>query len=375
MEKNIGFNRNVIEGIYAFSQKKKNWVFYDTSPDADLEQTCKHWKLDAAICHINTDEVAKVAEELAIPIVNTTDSLVGCKLPLVDVNHFKVGEMAGIYLKNLGVKSFGYLGHPTLQYSKQRQSAFLETVSDVSEAHVCHVGYTPTIKSMEEAQQARETMKKWIQRLPKPTAVFCSNDIPARDLADVCLEMGVSVPKDISILGVDNDFVECRLSRPPLSSIDIPAARVGYAAAEMIDDMLQGNTPRYDGHYSPDPVRVVERESTTLNAVEDENVRKVLDYIDSHIGDVQKVEQLVALVPLSRRSLELRVQSCLGRSLWDIVLEKRINYARILLQQNELSLQQVSDACGFASSRRFYAIFRKYCGCNPTAFRKMKNLS
>ncbi|MFC5051734.1 substrate-binding domain-containing protein [Rubritalea spongiae] len=375
MEKNIGFNRNVIEGIYAFSQRKKNWVFYDASPSVDLVETCKHWKLDAAVCHINTDAVAKAAEELNIPVVNTTDSLVGCKLPLVDVNHFKVGEMAGTYLKSLGVKSFGYLGHATLQYSKQRQSAFLEAVSDVSEAHVCHVGYTPTITTMEEARESRRTMRKWVESLPKPTAVFCSNDIPARDLADVCLELGIAVPKDISILGVDNDFVECRLSRPPLSSIDIPAARVGYTAAEMIDDMLNGKKLRYDGHYTPDPVRVVERESTTLNAVQDENVRKVLDYIDANISEVQKVEQLVALVPLSRRSLELRVQACLGRSLWDIVLEKRINYARVLLQQNELSLQQVSDACGFASSRRFYAIFRKYCGCNPTAFRKMKTLT
>lgn len=375
MKKNIGYNRNVIEGIYAFSQRQKNWVFYDTPPTKEIEKTCEHLKLDAVIGHFYDDEVAQIAERLDIPVVNTTDSLVGCKLPLSDVNHFQVGMMAGQYLKGLGLKSFGYLGHERLQFSKQRQSAFMEAVSDVSKAHVCHASYSPRIDDIEEAQKARQTMGKWLKKLPKPAAVFCSNDVPARDLADVCLELGISVPEEVAILGVDNDFVECRLSRPPLSSIDIPAARIGYAAAEMIEDMLQGNEPRYKGHYSPDPVRIVERESTTLNAVDDEHVRKVMDYIDANIGEVQKVEQLVELVPLSRRSLELRVQACLGRSLWDTVLEKRVNYARVLLQQADLSLQEVSDACGFASTRRFYAIFRKYCGSSPTEFRKMKKVT
>lgn len=372
MDKNIGFNRNVIEGIYAFSQKHKDWVFFDTTPSLNIVETCEYAKLDAVIGHIYDEEIATESEKLSIPIVNTTDSLVGCKLPLADVNHFAVGRMAGNYLISLGMKSFGYLGHNSLQFSKQRQSAFVETVSPIGEVSVCHAAYTPRIEGLEETQAAREIIKNWLAELPKPAAIFCSNDIPARDIADACLELEYNVPNEVAILGVDNDFVEVRLSRPPLSSIDIPAAGIGYAAAEMIDDMLKGRQPRHNGHYSPDPVRVVERESTDINAIDDIHLRKVLDYVDQNLNQVQKVDDLVELVPLSRRSLELRVQHSLGKSLWDTVLEKRINRARVLLQQPELSLQAVSDECGFASSRRFYATFKKHCGCSPSVFRKRK---
>ncbi|MFC4993850.1 substrate-binding domain-containing protein [Rubritalea tangerina] len=372
MEKSIGYNRNVIEGIYAHSQRHKNWVFYDAAPSEESIEAIASWNVDGVIGHFYDPALIEFVKGLKIPVVNTTDSLLGIDLPLADVNHFEIGRMAGSYLASLGYQQFGYVGSARLQYSKMRLSGYKEAVGG-EEVAVCELEYLPQIDKASEAQAMRERMKQWLENREKPLAVFCSNDIPARDFADVCLELGVEVPREVAILGVDNDFVECRLSRPPLSSVEIPAAAVGYAAAEMLADSLLGRPIRHDGHFSPDPVRVVERESTAVNAVVDTEVRAVLDYIDRNIDSVKNVSQLVDLVPLSRRNLELRFQACVGKGIWNVVLEKRINYARGLLQNKEVSIQEVSEACGFVSLRRFTEMFRKFVGMTPRDFKKQNS--
>jgi LacI family transcriptional regulator len=370
MEKSIGFNRNVIEGIYAHSQRRKNWVFYDAAPSLDGIEALAQWQVDGVIGNLFYQELIGRVLELDIPLVNTTDSLLGLNGALSDVNHQAVGRMAGEYFLGLGFKHFGYVGNGILQYSKQRLSGYKEALGAKNTVSTCFVGYLPEIASAADSHQIREEMKQWITSLRKPAAVFCSNDIPARDLADVCLELGVSVPNEIAILGVDNDFVDCRLSRPPLSSIEIPAAKVGYAAAEMLADMLGERPLRHGGHFSPDPIRVVERGSTSMNAVMDPDVRVVLEYTDAHLATVKDVGELVNQVPLSRRNLEQRVQASIGMSLWSMVLSKRVAHARELLSEKNSSVEEVSRNCGFASVRRFSEAFKKWAGVSPRGFKK-----
>lgn len=370
MKKSMGFNRNVIEGIYAHSQRRKNWVFYDADPSLEGIDALAQWQVDGVIGHFFDEELLGRVLALDIPLVNTTDSLLGLNGALSDVNHQAVGRMAGEYFLGLGFKNFGYVGNGILQYSKQRLSGYKEALGGGNVVDTCFVAYLPQIVSAAESHQVREKMKQWVSGLKKPAAVFCSNDIPARDLADVCLELDVSVPGEIAILGVDNDFVECRLSRPPLSSIEIPAAKVGYAAAEMLADMLNKRELRHDGHFSPEPIRVVERGSTSMNAVMDPHVRTVLEYADAHLATVKDVAELVDQVPLGRRNLELRVQSSIGMSLWSMMLSKRVGYARALLVEKDSSVGEVSERCGFASVRRFSEVFRKATGFSPRDFKK-----
>ncbi|MEO1855773.1 MAG: XylR family transcriptional regulator [Rubritalea sp.] len=369
MEKSIGFNRNVIEGIYAHSQRRKNWIFYDAAPTLEGIEALAQWQVDGVIGHFFDEELLGRVLELDIPQVNTTDSLLGLTGALSDVNHQAVGRMAGEYFLGLGFKNFGYVGNGVLQYSKQRLSGYKEALGSENVVDCCLVAYLPQIASAADSHQVRETMKQWVRQIKKPAAVFCSNDIPARDLADVCLELDVSVPNEVAILGVDNDFVECRLSRPPLSSIEIPAAKVGYAAAEMLADMLGERKLRHEGHFSPDPIRVVERGSTSMNAVIDPHVRVVLEYVDAHLTTVSDVAELVGQVPLSRRNLELRVQSSIGMSLWSMVLYKRVDRARALLGEKDASVGEVSERCGFASVRRFSEAFKKWTGVSPRDFK------
>ena len=370
MGKNIGYNRDVIEGIYAFSQKRKNWLFHDASPKLESIEWLQEWKPDGIIAHLYDAKIARAIEALNVPIVSTTDSLAELNYPLADVNQFKVGEMAAEYLSGLRLRNFGYLGSETMQYSKQRFSGFNDLIE--GEVHRCWVEYLPRIADVRVIRSMQDKIRAWLSSLPKPVGVFCSNDVPARDLADICLELGIRVPEEVAILGVDNDLVECRLSRPPLSSIEIPSARIGYGAAEILDKLMSEDKGTMSV-YQPDPIRVVERESTSMHAVADPELRKALVYIKSNFSTIESVNEIVAQTSLGRRSLERKFRMILDGSILDILNKSRIEFAKSLLSDSkvDLSVTKIADACGYNASRRFAELFKLSTKLSPSEYARL----
>jgi LacI family transcriptional regulator len=51
------------------------------------------------------------------------------------------------------------------------------------------------------------------------------------------------IPEDVAILGVDNDDLICNLMVPPMSSIELGAHRIGYKAAQLLDEAMQTGQP------------------------------------------------------------------------------------------------------------------------------------
>ena len=73
----------------------------------------------------------------------------------------------------------------------------------------------------------------------KPVGVFCCDDLRASHIAAACRCLGLSIPADVAILGVDNDPIYCMFSTPRLSSIDPDAAAIGRVAAETLSKMME----------------------------------------------------------------------------------------------------------------------------------------
>ena len=75
----------------------------------------------------------------------------------------------------------------------------------------------------------------------RPTAVVCGNDVLAIGAMLEAQQMGLSVPKDLSVVGFDDLPISESLI-PPLTTIRIPSRRMGKCAAEYLLDYLAGNT-------------------------------------------------------------------------------------------------------------------------------------
>ena len=70
-----------------------------------------------------------------------------------------------------------------------------------------------------------------------PTVIFCGSDLIAMGAMSALEILGVRVPQDISIVGID-DIAFAVLARPPLTTISVPRERLGLTAFTALDKLL-----------------------------------------------------------------------------------------------------------------------------------------
>lgn len=95
-----------------------------------------------------------------------------------------------------------------------------------------------TTYSIECGMQAFREIMGWT---PRPTAVFCGNDVLAIGALKAAKEMGLSVPEDVSITGFD-DIEIASLAEPALTTVHVPHREMGRRAAGMLIDMVTKRT-------------------------------------------------------------------------------------------------------------------------------------
>jgi LacI family transcriptional regulator len=92
----------------------------------------------------------------------------------------------------------------------------------------------------------------------KPTAIFASNDEMAVGVIEAANAAGISIPRDISIAGFDDNAI-ARTIRPRLTSVRQPLEEMGEVACQMIVDRNR-HSARGNQHKQV-PFQIVERES------------------------------------------------------------------------------------------------------------------
>jgi LacI family transcriptional regulator len=168
---------------------------------------------------------------------------------------------------------------------------------------------------------------------------------------------------------VDNEDILCELSVPPLSSIALDLERIGWQAAKALASLMDAR-PGAHGGGGGVPARGggarVHADVPTGDALMD----GALGVIHRAAAGRLTVAQLLASVPCSRRTLEKRFRSTLGRSIHQEIIRRRIDEARLLLRDTTFTISAVAKETGFTNAQRFYASFRKAQGATPGAYRR-----
>ena len=94
----------------------------------------------------------------------------------------------------------------------------------------------------------------------KPDGIFAINDMAALEIMHILEKRGLSIPKDVAVLGFNNENI-CGLIEPTLSSIDHPAFEMGAAAAEILIKQITNKEVYQEKRLINS--RLVIRESTT----------------------------------------------------------------------------------------------------------------
>jgi LacI family transcriptional regulator len=95
----------------------------------------------------------------------------------------------------------------------------------------------------------------------RPTALFCFSDRMAAGAVLTARRLGLSVPRDLSLVGFDNEELVAPLVDPPLTTIQLPHAQMGRWAMEHLLEVIADGTTRPEQYRMPCPL--VERASTS----------------------------------------------------------------------------------------------------------------
>ncbi|KWT64072.1 transcriptional regulator, LacI-family [Variovorax sp. WDL1] len=88
-------------------------------------------------------------------------------------------------------------------------------------------------------EAGRHAMEQLLAQHERPEAVVCCNDLVALGAYDLLRAQGLRVPQDISITG-HNDMPLVDMVDPPLTTIRLPHRELGWRAAEMLFDEIEG---------------------------------------------------------------------------------------------------------------------------------------
>jgi LacI family transcriptional regulator len=296
------------------------------------------------------------------------------KFPCVVTDQKKIALEAIRHFQERGFQNFAFCGYTHAAYSEQREAHYIQELQQ--QGIQPSVYRHPPLKNPkklsnieEHAMKYTTALTKWLRILPKPVALFTCNDTRAYQVLNACNLGGIAVPKEVAVLGVDNDTVECEITNPPLSSIDPNAARVGYEAASLLHQLIQGKTPLSTQIVIP-PEKVVCRQSTDVIAFQDADVAEAVYYVRRNALLAIDFKKVVRTLNTSRSTLERWFHRYLGHSMLDEIVSIRIKHIQGLLITTDHPLEEISFASGFKHVESMCRIFKRHVGLTPGEYRR-----
>ena len=367
-----GFSRRFLGGLSRYSNENGPWNLYYLTPyyknlsgEGGILQRIREQHIDAVIVQWEYEDFGFL-EKLDIPVFIQNGREASSRFSKIAGSDPNSGSMAARFFIQKGFKNFAFYGNNNFFWSKQRAEGFRREIQQSAE----HYAY---FESEElhgaEGDGKQIDLNRWLMALPKPVGVFACDDIFALQVAEICKMNRIDIPNEVSLLGIDNDEFICNLSNPPLSSIVIDDEKEGYTAGEMLHRLIRekSNEPFT---IAVEPLRIELRQSTGKYAVTDPCVLKVIDYIDENIASCLLVERLTELVPLSRRTLEIRFRKAMGISVHQFIMKQKVDYIARLLPGWDKDLIDIALGVGFKDVRSLFRLFKKYKGCTPVEYRK-----
>ncbi len=366
------YDRRIVRGVAAYVQSEaQDWSLYvEEDPIARLPDL-NAWAGDGILANFDNRRVARAVSKLGIPVVGFGGGYGYYKqntdIPYVRTDNKAIAELAASHLIDLGLRNFAFCSEPPSRsngWAQERQKAFQEFLTNAG--YPCEV-YTGQHTAASHWKQLQKELQKWLATLPNPVGLMACNDGRARHVLQACRARELRVPEDIAIVGVDNDDIMCELSRPPLTSIEQGTRRIGYEAAAILNSLMSGKQPQQRTAVPPEGL--VERQSTDILAMSDDDVAAALKFIRKHACDPIQVKDVLKVANMSRSTIEARFREILGRTVHAEIRRVQLECAKRLLKTSNMPIKEIVQEVGASSVQYFTAMIRQATGQTPGQIR------
>ena len=369
------YGRATARGVIRFAKTRGDWKLYgavrrDFGFQPDEEDVPAERRPDGIIARVESAAEARELAGFGIPVVDVAGAFpfagsAGTTFLEANNDDFLTGRRAGEYLRGLGFRNFGFCGVAAVDWSKRRRHGFAEAVGAGNESMQ---SFERPLDWWKDIGREEPELRTFLQRLPLPAALFACNDLAGLKVVESCRMSGLAVPDEVAVLGVDDEDLVCELADPSLSSVRLDCEGIGRAAAELMDQILNGETVERKRVVAPK--EVIERESTRTMAADDELAARALSWIRANVMRGIDAGELAAAFPVCRRALERRFKAAWGKTPHEAIIGARLERAKRVLAATDLPLDEVARESGFGGLQRFHIAFKKNEGLSPGAWRR-----
>ena len=315
------------------------------------------------------DEALAVLAKVSVPTIVLNIAAEGLKgrrenLFFVKTDSNGVGRAAAAeFLRQGNFASYGYVGYKyPFDWSRERGSGFEERL--VQEG-------TPVSFFNRDLPMA-----KWLHSLKKPCAILASCDDDAYEVLDACRALKLHVPNDVAVLGVNNDPILCENSEPRLSSIQPDFVGEGRIAARLLERMMHDARRKRPINTEVrtrlvDIKGIVRRESTPPESFSGLMVQKALTFVKRKaLSPGLCVDDVARNLKISRSLLDTRFREHLGKSVYALILQHRLDEAERRLRTTSDRIDQIALACGWRNPNSLKNLFKRKYGVSMREWRK-----
>lgn len=361
-------DERMLNGICQFAFEA-GWVLDSVYYHTDLLP--QSWDGDGIICllhvpNVNSRLTSFIKAHPHCPTVDLSLNDPSVELPRVLQDNVGIGRAGAEHLASIGCRSLGFVIHRRNHFHQERYEGFRQAAREMG---------LPTVllKAPSNFVTHRRSPDWLLRHLPpdeRPFGVMAAADYLTQWVTKACAMADLHIPEDIALLGVDNCREICELASVGISSIGNNAFQHGYAGARLLQALLDG-TPAPAEPIRVTPGALYVRQSTSIIATRHPHVATAMRYIADHYADHELTpKQVAAQVPMSERRLHDAFVKHIGRSIYQEILERRIQCALHQIKETDRKLWDISESSGFGSPEMMSRLFRRKLGHSPSSYRK-----
>lgn len=367
------------DGIYRHAQAQ-GWTVFVAEHEMErkaIEELLGFWRPDGVLVEGAMDEKGVLLSDVfgAIPVVYLVCDQRGLAKDALRVSHdsSSLGRVAAREFLSLGLASFAFFGFGNIFWSEERERCFREALQ--LSGRDAQTFARPFWKSdrVARTEDFAQAFGAWLKTLPKPCGLLAANDQLATEVISTCHAVGVRVPDDVLVLGIDNDESLCEHVKPTLSSIRPNFTEAGRLAARLLDERLAARDA-----YAGDRQRlfaadgIVRRQSTRRLPRANAAVSKALEIVRLRACGGLKPRDVFVELGVSRRLAELRFRELTGHSVQEEISRVRLARVKELLAQPNVPLESIAAQCGWKSTAQLRVFFKSAEGLSLREWRRAR---
>ena len=282
----------------------------------------------------------------------------------------EIGRLGARHLLAQGAfSSFGFVPcHDRRYWSLLRQKGFRAELRRAGAGDVRVYRRPADASSVEDIP----ALAAWLAAMPRPVAIMGAYDDSASSVLAAAAEAGIAVPRQLNVLGVDNDELLCDFTDPPLTSIEPDHEAVGARAARELARLMAARQPSPPTTIRVRGMRVVARASTGFITPSARIVERAISFIKKNAARPLTPEAVVRELRVSRRLADLRFHERGGATLASAISEARLALVAKRLVETDEPITRIAEKLSFPNVNSLGNRFRARYGVSMREWRKRR---